>query len=889
MCTEALFCLRKFSCSFRFQVFDDISQHGQDFGRDIRFHRLGFRCPMDRDFRMVERGLCSEVAYRNFHVRCPFIFIFLRFLLQNSVLTQLIRRYHSPEAGTSNDCGAVFADTVSCAESVSLALLDVSYGSGMPHTRMPCMGCTGCGTYTGQSWFISDGSGSKDYYSSYADCKWIFTASDPIATTKITFSLFNLGPVDVDDGDIYDSVEVWECDTSACALGSVRLIDQISGFRSAGLEVYGSTSVMMVVFKTDYDIEYAGFEATFSEVPESMCSGCTGCGTHMGTSWSISDGSGSNDYSSNADCEWIFVTSDPTSTAMINFDFFDLEPVDVDDGTIYDWLEVWECDTSACIQPRQIGDRISGSQLTDLEVYGSTSVMMVVFKTDYDIEYAGFEATFSEVPDVLTMEDADMCSGCTGCGTHMGTSWSISDGSGSNDYSSNADCEWIFVTSDPTSTAMINFTLLELEPADEGGIYDWLEVWECDTVACTNRNQLYQPTGSMSYAGLPFWEIYASTGIMMVVFKSDDGIVHAGFEATFKEIRQDDLRCTSCPVDFAGFEFNTHEGDIDGMCNIVADHVSCENTLVTGTGLALGNGAFINKTESTALSTEKLHWETVFPLYLVDMKKILFLEFPAQRGYLASVVKIVASETNGELVSDFVRQPCASCMTLVLRWGATVLDLDVHVFKDSDPSSPTLPSSFPTENDQSPDDMNRLYWGSVGGGTKWGGVTYAARDDAYYGPESVIFDQGTENGRYQLVVNPFQSTSPNNVVPTSAVVSVYDVEGLVMNLQPPSEIQGWYVGNIIKQGSTISWSSVNQLTNKLSNSDLPKQYPTNDFVYETPVYSSGSSSSSSLSSTSSSSSTSTTETPYGTPAGSPYETPYGTPAGSPYGTPAGSP
>ena len=758
MCTEALFCLRKFSCSFRFQVFDDISQHGQDFGRDIRFHRLGFRCPMDRDFRMVERGLCSEVAYRNFHVRCPFIFIFLRFLLQNSVLTQLIRRYHSPEAGTSNDCGAVFADTVSCAESVSLALLDVSYGSGMPHTRMPCMGCTGCGTYTGQSWFISDGSGSKDYYSSYADCKWIFTASDPIATTKITFSLFNLGPVDVDDGDIYDSVEVWECDTSACALGSVRLIDQISGFRSAGLEVYGSTSVMMVVFKTDYDIEYAGFEATFSEVP-----------------------------------------------------------------------------------------------------------------------------------DVLTMEDADMCSGCTGCGTHMGTSWSISDGSGSNDYSSNADCEWIFVTSDPTSTAMINFTLLELEPADEGGIYDWLEVWECDTVACTNRNQLYQPTGSMSYAGLPFWEIYASTGIMMVVFKSDDGIVHAGFEATFKEIRQDDLRCTSCPVDFAGFEFNTHEGDIDGMCNIVADHVSCENTLVTGTGLALGNGAFINKTESTALSTEKLHWETVFPLYLVDMKKILFLEFPAQRGYLASVVKIVASETNGELVSDFVRQPCASCMTLVLRWGATVLDLDVHVFKDSDPSSPTLPSSFPTENDQSPDDMNRLYWGSVGGGTKWGGVTYAARDDAYYGPESVIFDQGTENGRYQLVVNPFQSTSPNNVVPTSAVVSVYDVEGLVMNLQPPSEIQGWYVGNIIKQGSTISWSSVNQLTNKLSNSDLPKQYPTNDFVYETPVYSSGSSSSSSLSSTSSSSSTSTTETPYGTPAGSPYETPYGTPAGSPYGTPAGSP
>jgi hypothetical protein len=686
--------------------------------------------------------------------------------LQYSFLTQLVRRYNSPEAGTSDDCSAVFADTVSCAESVSLALLDVSFGSGMPGTRMPCMGCTGCGTYMGASWSISDGSASKDYYSSNADCKWIFTASDPTATTKITFTLFDLQPVDVDDGDFYDWVEVWECETSACALGSVRLIDQISGFRSAGLEVYGSTNVMMVVFKTDYDIEYAGFEATFSEVP-----------------------------------------------------------------------------------------------------------------------------------DVLTMEDADMCSGCTGCGTHMGTSWSISDGSGSNDYSSNADCEWIFVTSDPTSTAMINFTLLELEPEDEGGIYDWLEVWECDTVACTNRNQLYRPTGSMSYAGIPFWEIYASTGIMMVVFKSDDGIVHAGFEATFKEIRKDDLRCTSCPVDFAGFEFNTHEGDIDGMCNIVADHVSCQNTLVTGTGLGLGNGAFINKTESTALSTEKLHWETVFPLYLVDMKKILFLEFPAQRGYLASVVKIVASETNGELVSDFVRQPCASCMTLVLRWGTTVLDLDVHVFKDSDPSSPTLPSSFPTENDQSPDDINRLYWGSVGGGTKWGGVTYATRDDAYYGPESVIFDQGTENGRYQVVVNPFQSTSPNNVVPTSAVVSVYTVDGLFMNLQPPSEIQGWYVGNIIKQGSTISWSSVNQLTNKLSNSDLPKQYPTNDFVYETPVYSSWSSSSSSLSSTSSSSSTSTSETPYGTPAGSPYgtpagspyETPYGTPAGSPYGTPAGSP
>lgn len=241
----------------------------------------------------------------------------------------------------------------------------------------------------------------------------------------------------------------------------------------------------------------------------------------------------------------------------------------------------------------------------------------------------------------------------------------------------------------------------------------------------------------------------------------------------------------------------------------------------------LADGKTINKVDEGSLSTssDKFVWSTVYAsLYLVDLKKIIWLEFPAQRGYLTSLFEVNPMATPPQAIGDFVQRPCPSCMTIVLRWRNTVRDLDVHVFHSS--KSNYGPSEFPVESNSSRQDPGRLYWGTALSYTKWGDVTLATQDNAYEGPESVVFGNASIDGTYQVVVNAYNNSSPDNVVPVVAVVTVYTVDGAKFRLSPPMEYTGgWYVGDIVKAGNQISWQTKGSQTNKLSISDLQKAVP----------------------------------------------------------------
>jgi hypothetical protein len=390
---------------------------------------------------------------------------------------------------------------------------------------LSCTGCTGCDTFTGTSWAISDGSGSSDY-SSNALCEWIFITSSSARNAKITFSEFEL-----EDNPMYDYVKIYSCTDSTCSSSSMTLIETMygDGQGNVGVAIEGTTNVMRVEFKSDGSEEHDGFSAAFGEM--SVCTGCTGCGTYTGASWAISDGSGSSDYSSNALCEWIFIASNPSQRAQIMFSSFNTE-------IFRDHVRVYDCSTDDCssrTQIRELSGSLSGSTL----VQGNTRAIMVIFTTDgftaEGINATGFEATFTSfdgtpsptpywTPPPTLVGNGDLwCEGnCTICGTITGGPWPIS---GSSDYSNApALCEWIFMVSDPSQLAQITFSSLNME---SGVDYVW--VFDCWTNDCSSRTQIRELSGSLSGSTL----VQGTSPWMMVIFQTDNSEVATGFEATF--------------------------------------------------------------------------------------------------------------------------------------------------------------------------------------------------------------------------------------------------------------------------------------------------------------------------------------------------------------------
>ncbi len=111
---------------------------------------------------------------------------------------------------------------------------------------------------------------------------------------------------------------------------------------------------------------------------------------------------------------------------------------------------------------------------------------------------------------------------------HTGASGTFSDGSGSLDYSDNANCEWIIA---PERAAQLTVTFTQFN-TEQG--YDFLKLYSCITIDCSEKNLLAEMSGIYSSA-----QAFTSpTGVLYVQFTSDWFVTGSGFTASWTSSEQ---------------------------------------------------------------------------------------------------------------------------------------------------------------------------------------------------------------------------------------------------------------------------------------------------------------------------------------------------------------
>ena len=348
--------------------------------------------------------------------------------------------------------------------------------------------CSGTTLLTALSGTFTDGSGSSNYGNN-SNCKWVIA---PAGATQITlnFTSFNTEAtydiVTVYNGpdDTYPVLATWWGNTLPPTIST-----------TAGV------GAMCIKFSSDTSNTLSGWSANYTSVVSTpACGGITMLTTPTG---SISDGSGSNNYTNNQKCLWYIAPPCATSVTL-SFTSFNTE-LNFDGVAIYNSL------TATTPIATYTGTSLPSS------VTSSTGVMVVAFISDFSTSLQGFSANY-------TSTGSSFCSGTTTLNTSdYGV---ISDGSGTNNYCNNSNCSWLIQPPNATSITL-NFTAFNLEQASTDGnsIYDVVEVY--DGVS-TNATLIGKFTGN----NIP-QAITSSGGSMFIKFTSDISDTFQGWSAYY--------------------------------------------------------------------------------------------------------------------------------------------------------------------------------------------------------------------------------------------------------------------------------------------------------------------------------------------------------------------
>ncbi len=352
----------------------------------------------------------------------------------------------------------------------------------------PNSACSGTTSLSASSGTITDGSGSANYGNN-SNCKWVIA---PAGATQITlnFTSFNTEAtydfVTVYNGpdDTYPVLATWWGNTLPPTIST-----------TAGV------GAMCIKFTSDTSNTLSGWSANYTSVVSTpACGGITMLTTPTG---SISDGSGSNNYTNNQKCLWYIAPPCATSVTL-SFTSFNTE-LNFDGVAIYNSL------TATTPIATYTGTSLPSS------VTSSTGVMVVAFISDFSTSLQGFSANY-------TSTGSSFCSGTTTLNTSdYGV---ISDGSGTNNYCNNSNCSWLIQPPNATSITL-NFTAFDLEQASTDGnsIYDVVEVY--DGVS-TNATLIGKFTGN----NIP-QAITSSGGSMFIKFTSDISDTFQGWSAYY--------------------------------------------------------------------------------------------------------------------------------------------------------------------------------------------------------------------------------------------------------------------------------------------------------------------------------------------------------------------
>jgi hypothetical protein len=347
--------------------------------------------------------------------------------------------------------------------------------------------CSGTVVKTTATGTFSDGSGSNNYNNN-TDCSW--RISPPGAGT-ITLSF--TGVFDLELYNCSDKITVYDgADTTA------NVLDVLCGNSNLTppAPITSTGGQMFVRFTSDVSYNNAGWNASYTTTiaPPVYCSGQS---TLNAASGNLSDGSLSSNYGDNANCSWLI---EPTGANSITLTF---STFDTEAGM--DFVKVYDNSTSTLVST------FSGNAIPSPITVNSGS-MLVEFTSNNTTGGPGWDASYTSTqpPPVY----------CSGANTLTAPAGSFDDGSGTADYSNDADCSW---TINPSNVTSITLTFSEF--STQGG-QDFVKVYNNSTSALL---------GSFSGSSIPA-PITLNGDNMLVEFTSNSTTTSLGWSASYSSV-----------------------------------------------------------------------------------------------------------------------------------------------------------------------------------------------------------------------------------------------------------------------------------------------------------------------------------------------------------------
>lgn len=348
--------------------------------------------------------------------------------------------------------------------------------------------CNGTTTLTAASGTVSDGSGPSAYDDN-TNCYWLIAPAGA-GTISLTFTALDL--------ELYlcsDKVRIYDgADTTANLIGTA-----CGNTIPATITSTGGT--MFIRFTSDVSYTGAGWDASYTSTtsPPVYCNGNT---TFTTASGSFTDGSTSSNYSNNSNCTWLIQPPAATSITL-TFSAFNTE-------SGQDFIKVYDNSSS----PPTMVASFSGATIPSPVVLSTGGAMLVEFTSNNSITDLGWAASYTS-----TVAPPVFCSGST---TLTAASGNLNDGSGTDNYSDNANCTWLI---QPANTSSITLTFNDF--STQGGM-DFVKVYD-------NSVSPAAQIGSYSGTSLPA-ALTLPAGAMKVVFTSDASVTDLGWSASYTSV-----------------------------------------------------------------------------------------------------------------------------------------------------------------------------------------------------------------------------------------------------------------------------------------------------------------------------------------------------------------
>ncbi len=345
--------------------------------------------------------------------------------------------------------------------------------------------CSGLTILSSPTGTFDDDSGSGNYGNNQG-CYW-YIAPPCASSVTLSFSAFAT-ETNYDGMVVYDDID-----------GT----NQLAVFSGSSIptSITSNTGKMLVIFVSDFTTTMQGFNASYTSTGSSYCSGTTILNTSdFGT---LNDGSGTNNYCNNMNCQWLIQPPQATSVT-IDFTTFDLEAASDDGRTIYDAVELF--DGTSTDSP--LLGRFTGSNLPP-SVTSSSGSLLVRFYSDLDLAKQGWTAYYTSTTTAY----------CTGTSTLTSLNGTFNDGSGTNQYANNSYCSWLIQPS-TASTITLSFSEFNTELN-----YDGVIVYD-------GANNASPILGEFTGTTLPS-SVTSTGGSMYVEFLSDPALRGNGWIANY--------------------------------------------------------------------------------------------------------------------------------------------------------------------------------------------------------------------------------------------------------------------------------------------------------------------------------------------------------------------